>query len=358
MQQLRETLAHLFHPRRSNNHRSRLLHNDALVIFCALIIGFAIFTTIIPTLNPRMGYILGYATDISIQDVVAQTNAQRASVGLQPLTLNTTLSNAAAGKAQDMFTKQYWAHTSPDGVEPWAFISGAGYSYVAAGENLARDFLHTSDMLAAWMASPTHKANIVNAKYEEIGVAVVNGSLDGVETTLVVQMFGKPQDSVEQTASVITTQAANTANPAIVEEETPVQPTSMIAQEESQLNDSADSGEADIPVETGDQTDSKQIEEALQLASLDRPLFQVERALALTEGEFSAWAATGYISPLHLMKSFAVAILLLLMATLIYDMLVISKHPKTRFAGKNAAHLLFFLAITFIVVIFRSGFIG
>lgn len=358
MQQLRETLAHLFRPRRSNNHRSRLLHNDALVVLCALALGFALFTSLIPMINPKMGYILGYANDISIQDVVAQTNAQRASVGLPPLKLNTALSNAAAGKARDMFANQYWAHTSPSGVEPWAFISDAGYSYLAAGENLARDFMHTSDMVAAWMASPTHKANIVNAKYEEIGVAVVNGTLDGIETTLVVQMFGKPQGLVGQSPAVISEQAAEITNQELDEKEN----LERLAPQSGNLADSSlndlSLSESEIPVDGDQEAKRAAVEEDLQLSGLERPVFQVKKALALTEGDFTSSQVAGYISPLHLMKSFAVSILILLMATLIYDMLVDRKQPTNRFVGKNAAHILFFLAITFVVVIFKSGFVG
>ena len=109
-----------------------------------------------------------------------------------------------------MFNKQYWAHTAPDGKEPWDFMSEAGYSYQVAGENLARDFSTTSAMVAAWMASPTHRANIMNGRYTEIGIAVINGTLEGVETTLVVQMFGTPRSSTVK-ASVPTGPATSIA---------------------------------------------------------------------------------------------------------------------------------------------------
>ena len=68
----------------------------------------------------------------------------------------------------------------------------AGYNYVYAGENLAKDFGNTSRLMDAWMASPTHRENIVSSKYSEIGLAVVPGTLQGQETVLVVQFFGAP----------------------------------------------------------------------------------------------------------------------------------------------------------------------
>src|SRR5258708_28336998 len=103
-----------------------------------------------------------------------------------------------------MFANQFWAHVAPDGTSPWQFFKNAGYQYYSAGENLARDFSNTSDMMAAWMASPTHRANIVNGRFREIGVAVVDGRLLGSDTTLVVQLFGTPLSGRPQLAQVAT----------------------------------------------------------------------------------------------------------------------------------------------------------
>ncbi len=89
-----------------------------------------------------------------------------------------------------MFAKNYWAHNSPTGGTPWDFIIGAGYHYTVAGENLAKNFSDSQSVVNAWMASPTHRANMIKPGYKEIGFAVVNGTLNGEETTLVVQMFG------------------------------------------------------------------------------------------------------------------------------------------------------------------------
>ncbi|MFH1648124.1 MAG: CAP domain-containing protein, partial [Patescibacteria group bacterium] len=122
--------------------------------------------------------------------------------GLSPLRLNSTLSEAAKQKAYDMFENDYWAHISPDGVEPWDFILGQGYDYIYAGENLAKNFSTSKQVVEGWYNSPTHKSNLLGANYDEIGLAVVNGTLNGYETTLVVQMFGRPRDRT-QVASII-----------------------------------------------------------------------------------------------------------------------------------------------------------
>jgi len=120
------------------------------------------------------------------------TNLEREEQGLSPLSLNMFLNEAAQRKAADMFAFDYWAHKSPSNREPWDFFEEVGYDYIYAGENLARDFSTSEAVVAAWMMSPSHKDNIINGQYQEIGVAVVNGTLRGVETTLVVQLFGTP----------------------------------------------------------------------------------------------------------------------------------------------------------------------
>ncbi|MEK7588096.1 MAG: CAP domain-containing protein [Patescibacteria group bacterium] len=192
---------HLFLPHHSNNHRPKALHIDALFIY-VLLFGLFYFGT--NALERRMPDVLGYATDIHVEKLIAATNAKRQAAGLAPLSLDAELSEAARKKAADMFAKNYWAHNSPTGRTPWEFVSGAGYSYTVAGENLAKNFSDSQSVVDAWMASSTHRDNLMKVGYRDIGFAVVNGILNGEETTLVVQMFGsrvRPQ-SREQTQKV------------------------------------------------------------------------------------------------------------------------------------------------------------
>lgn len=136
--------------------------------------------------------VLGVSYSIAPDDIIAQTNDQRGKNGLPSLQKNGPLTVAAQLKGNDMLSKGYWAHVSPDGVEPWVWIAKAGYSYSRAGENLAKDFRDTISVTNAWMASPGHRANILNPNYKEIGVAVVSGPFNGYDTVIVVQMFGEP----------------------------------------------------------------------------------------------------------------------------------------------------------------------
>jgi len=144
--------------------------------------------------------------------LVSMTNSARAREGLGSLTVNSQLSSAAAAKAEDMLANQYFAHTSPSGKTPWDFIRDAGYSYSYAGENLAIGYTDASELFIAWMDSSTHRANILNPNFREIGIAVISGTYEGQETMIVVQEFGAPQGSAE-VASENSTPAPNSATP-------------------------------------------------------------------------------------------------------------------------------------------------
>lgn len=134
---------------------------------------------------------------ITTIQIVTLTNVERSTVaGLPPLKENALLDVAAEKKLKDMFAKQYFAHISPSGIGPGNLAEQAGYSYVVEGENLAEgDFLNAQNLLDAWMASPGHRANILNTRYTDIGVAVGEGMYQGQEVWMAVQEFGKPLSS-------------------------------------------------------------------------------------------------------------------------------------------------------------------
>lgn len=180
-------LAHFLIPHESNNHKARLLQP----LFVALSLFLFLLTqALIPFLPRFTPVVLGYASAIPAEKIVELTNEKRGEAGSGELKIDPLLTQAALAKASDMFAQEYWAHVAPDGTEPWKFFIDAGYRYRFAGENLARDFTQADDVVSAWMASPTHKENLLSSRYQDMGVAVVDGELDGVETTLVVQLFG------------------------------------------------------------------------------------------------------------------------------------------------------------------------
>lgn len=309
------TLAHLFHPRHSNNHRARVLHPEVIAILALVMVAFVTTLSALARLSPRASSILGFASTITPTQVVEQTNAQRASQGLTPLTFSPELSQAATAKGNDMFQKQYWAHTSPEGTTPWVFIRGAGYNYQVAGENLARDFEDTSTMVSAWMASPTHKANIMNPRYQEIGIAVIDGTLEGYETTLVVQMFGTPSQ-----AAVIPTvgdEALASEPPAVIE----TRP-ALAARPEI-------------------------------IGGPNQPA--VLSSFLVPQGSVTV---PPLLTPLQLIKAVFLALIMLIILTLTYDSLVIGNHAAMRLVGRNLAHVLLFLVVAFLLISFKAGILG
>ena len=130
------------------------------------------------------------ASDITVEKVIELTNSSRTDAGESALATNSKLSQAAEEKANDMVANNYFSHTSPAGTTPWSWIQKENYDYIYAGENLAMDFFSAEKMEEAWMASPTHRANILNQNYYEIGTAVKEGNINGHETTLAVVVFG------------------------------------------------------------------------------------------------------------------------------------------------------------------------
>jgi hypothetical protein len=289
-------IRHLFVPHHTNNQRAKILHPTSL----SLIVGaFAIFQIIISQVSLHYPNILGYASQIPVADIVRLTNEQRTAAGLQPLSLDSKLSEAAAKKGSDMFAKNYWSHVSPAGTQPWYFITDSGYSYRYAGENLARDFSAASSVVQAWMNSPTHKENLLNSRYQDIGVAVIDGQLEGRETTLVVQMFGTKLSS----APVVSGRSASIVVKAKEPENIPV-PSQTITP-------------APTPVP------EKQIpESSAYLASVTNP-----------------------VSPYDLTRYASLGLLLLLLVVLALDVLIVNRKKIVRWTSRSMAHLIFILIL-------------
>ncbi len=121
------------------------------------------------------------AAKLTIAGTIKWTNTERRNNGaLPPLAENSELDEIAALRLADMFKNQYFAHVSPTGSSAESVAKEVGYDYIALGENLALgDFSGDEDLVTAWMNSPGHRANILNTKYQEIGVAVKEGNYAG-----------------------------------------------------------------------------------------------------------------------------------------------------------------------------------
>ncbi len=179
-------------PHKVNQYRPYLIRRSGIAVVVALVFGLQIVYSYFTTGNVA---ILGQTSSVSVSELLKEVNKQRKAEGITELKLDSKLNEAAFMKAQDMLTKGYWAHESPDGVQPWQWFAKAEYSYDIAGENLAKNFTSSRAAVNAWMHSTDHKANILNKKYEDAGFAVVSGQLGGEETTLIVSLYGSKVDN-------------------------------------------------------------------------------------------------------------------------------------------------------------------
>ena len=287
-----QTLAHLFIPRESNNQKAKLLHPSSLTLLTLCLIIFQAVLTFSGKVGPQ---VLGYAANIPPAEVIRLTNEKRIMAGVAVLKENATLSQAAQAKGADMLNKGYWAHVSPNGTQRWQFFSNFGYKYRYAGENLARDFSDPASAVEAWMASPSHKENLLSSRYKEIGVAVVEGNLNGVDTTIIIQFFGT---KYSESNAVVTT---------------PVSGLSKI----------------------------------VKSTPTPRPSY-------LTLGELNV-IKTPIVSPFSATRYVSLALISLILIVLAVDGAVIFLKKVPRISGRTIAHLSFLGMILAVVLILKAG---
>ena len=312
---------HLFLPHHSNNCKAKILHPSALSVLVGFFLLYQVAINFFLLVSPS---VLGFASNISPEAVVSLTNQKRAEQGLAPLTVNSKLNEAAQRKAGDMFAFNYWSHVSPSGRSPWSFFQEVGYRYLYAGENLARDFMDSGAVVEAWMNSPTHRENIVNGSYKEIGLAVVNGTLNGVETTLVVQLFGAPLAGSQVAQKPATVKPTLAPTPTLKPAVQPV--ATQAVQEEVQ------------PVA------EEKIEE------VQAPLARVALAQANEEVQ-----SPPLLSPFMLTKTIAIFLLGLILGALLLDIILVYQRKIIRLSGRNVAHLIFVGGLLLAVILTTPG---
>jgi hypothetical protein len=175
-------------------HTKRFLKAYAPYLPLLVIVGFGLFISTTSNFKRLNSNVLSYATNMTDDGLLDATNAARAENGLKPLSHNSVLDKAAQAKAEDMAARNYWAHNTPDGKEPWIFIDQAGYRYYKAAENLAYGFDNSAGAVVGWMNSPSHRANILDNDLKEVGFGVINmPNYQGKgPETIVVAMYGSP----------------------------------------------------------------------------------------------------------------------------------------------------------------------
>ncbi len=318
-------LSHFFIPHTFHHQKGHLVRYYSFISYALL---FLVIIAGIVTIRHQKPSVLGFATHISTNDIITDTNNERIKAGEQALNPNDKLSEAAKEKAYDMFAKDYWAHFGPDGEKPWDFITNAGYVYSAAGENLARDFDDSQAVVTAWMNSPSHKENLLNKNYQDIGVAVVNGTLLGHQTTLVVQMFGKPYQ--------ISTQLPQASSST----------TARVSQSGQVGGATASSTPA---ASTSGQLGS------LQANGSPTPLGSTDTNRSNRSDVQQLIAGLVNVPTMILSKYIAIMLFSFVILFLVIDTIVIRKRGVMRLATHSLAHVSVLAIITFALLLLKSG---
>lgn len=190
---MKNSIKKIFFPCNENNYFPLFLHQKFLNLYFILLLFLKIFT--LPLLFSISKTFL--FADITRTALLEYLNQARKNSGLTPLVENPKLEQSALLKAKDILEKDYFAHWTPDGKSPWYWFNLANYNFSYAGENLAIGFLDSKEVFDAWMNSFSHRANILNPNYKEIGISILKGDFKGNEVYVVVQHFGTPKTEVK-----------------------------------------------------------------------------------------------------------------------------------------------------------------
>lgn len=178
--------------------------------YTAIVLGLlSLKLTLIVSTMPMGGFFAStfqlsdvFTSVITSEKIVELTNHARTVDKVRPLKVSSKLEAAAQKKADDMLAQQYFSHTTPGGDTPWSFINAQKYYYLYAGENLAMQYDSAERVVESWIASAAHRDNLLSKRFTEIGVGTAHGVYQGAQTTMVVQMFGRPYVSPVQGMSL------------------------------------------------------------------------------------------------------------------------------------------------------------
>lgn len=181
-------LKHIFIPHDENDYKPHFFREVGVSVF--LFVSIFLLGSSFGSSLFLHKTVLG--AEIAASVLIDLTNESRLAYNQSPLLRSPLLDQAAELKGQDMVEKEYFSHNSPDGVTPWHWFRKVNYNFLYAGENLAINFTDSVEVENAWLESPTHRANIMNVEFREIGMATVKGTYNNYPTIYIVQMFGTP----------------------------------------------------------------------------------------------------------------------------------------------------------------------
>jgi len=190
---MKHVLKKYFIPHEGNNYHPHILHTKRAIFYSGVFLIMKVIVIGFALLLPLQVFVLPDVLAEQQKQIIILTNDLRAREGLPLLETETKLSNSAQMKVEDMSANEYFEHVSPDGKGLSYFLKNAGYSYKVAGENLGMGFAGATELVQAWINSPTHYANLVDSDYLEFGVGLESGEYGGLPTVYVAQHFGLPK---------------------------------------------------------------------------------------------------------------------------------------------------------------------
>ncbi len=165
-----------------------------ILLSVAIELALFLYVNIAFKTNPLLANVISsiqtQVVNILPQALIDDTNNYRQMNGAGTLQVNDLLSSAAKLKAEDMAQKGYFSHVGPDGTMAWDWMTNVKYPYEYAGENLAINFSDAADVTNAWVNSPTHRDNLLNRNFTEVGVGIARGYYQGNDTIFIVELFG------------------------------------------------------------------------------------------------------------------------------------------------------------------------
>jgi len=189
MKKVWRTFKKWFVPHEENDHKPHILRARSIAVVCVLAVAAELLFLSGFSMPAYRSPFLG---DIVVGALTDGTNAARVANNVPSLEVSPLLERAAQEKVNDMVANNYFAHTSPAGLTPWYWFGNVGYDFTYAGENLAVDFSDSQDVTNAWLNSPEHRANIMDANFTQFGIAIATGTYEGQPAIFVAEEFGAP----------------------------------------------------------------------------------------------------------------------------------------------------------------------
>jgi len=138
--------------------------------------------------NTAGSFAVQMLAEVNAARAIARSCGTNAMAAVPPLSWNALLAAAAAKHSEDMATRGYFSHTSPEGITADDRIQEVGYKYTAAGENLASGGSKMSEIMKAWLNSPGHCSAMMSPDFKEMGASYAKGPGGQYWT----QKFGAP----------------------------------------------------------------------------------------------------------------------------------------------------------------------